>query len=821
MENNGKIETQIPITDKDSQEIIIDVVMEGKSAYDLAVERGFDGTLEEWLLSLHGKDGKDADVDGIQAQFDTVGARLDSTDAQLNDIEQDFTQHKLDYAEDIGTVANLTTTSKEVVGAVNELDEAIALKADLSEIEAARGTEPTLGARLDSTDAQLNNMTQDFTQHKLDYAKLSAEMSGIKSRLNKELPTFFYERLGTLANEITETGLVLKMGEVIITGSELIDAPSASFTDEYYRINAQPILDMDRVIKQARATSSDGDFPLNVSTSYSGNTRQFFAFSGTTPFSVERTKIDSMTGDTVLEKAKKYFDLYPVTILYKLDSERVIDVSDLTPNTQELISIINKLKGKVIEYELKKGDISLAGPFTSNYSISEIGEYYRHTNSGTFRNANYFRQKGLQVTSGRTYFIDLTYKMSHNAQIRIGFGTNANNSTSSTWTGDVTRVMTLITPDADYSSFGVFAMSIDPESVGHYCEIHKDSGYYDLTEIFGAGSEPTETEIMEVLAENPDSFKYGTIKADYEELKMKKLLEAVNRPIGGYYYRTNIVDPIPLLSYADFMSQTWEVLRADHPDYITREVVTKDTSETYDIYEYTFTPENYKRTVFLMSGVHGNEYEAFWSLFFFMKNITEFNYSHERLRDLRHDTRFVVIPIDSPWSMQNNTRYNSRTIDPNTNYDVNFGEEGYASGGEFAFSEKEALAVKMVGDKYNWEFAFFADVHTDPYTPLNGNYVTIVPESILWDEGKKLTLDEISYLKNEYDFETVPRPNIVNVSTGNGAWRYFELVKNVPALIWETSVGTVAGARTPEMVTVGVNWLTNVITEMLKFIENA
>jgi len=97
VENNGKIETQIPITDKDSQEIIIDVVMEGKSAYDLAVERGFDGTLEEWLLSLHGKDGKDADVDGIQAQFDTVEERLDSTDAQLNNMTQDFTQHKLDY----------------------------------------------------------------------------------------------------------------------------------------------------------------------------------------------------------------------------------------------------------------------------------------------------------------------------------------------------------------------------------------------------------------------------------------------------------------------------------------------------------------------------------------------------------------------------------------------------------------------------------------------------------------------------------------------------------------------------------------------------
>lgn len=29
----------------------------GKSAYELAVQQGFEGTLEEWLKSLKGKDG--------------------------------------------------------------------------------------------------------------------------------------------------------------------------------------------------------------------------------------------------------------------------------------------------------------------------------------------------------------------------------------------------------------------------------------------------------------------------------------------------------------------------------------------------------------------------------------------------------------------------------------------------------------------------------------------------------------------------------------------------------------------------------------------
>ena len=33
--------------------------LRGKSAYEIAVENGFEGTEAEWLVSLHGKDGRD------------------------------------------------------------------------------------------------------------------------------------------------------------------------------------------------------------------------------------------------------------------------------------------------------------------------------------------------------------------------------------------------------------------------------------------------------------------------------------------------------------------------------------------------------------------------------------------------------------------------------------------------------------------------------------------------------------------------------------------------------------------------------------------
>ncbi len=69
VEKNRGIKTQIPkeliidagivvVEDKaSSQEIIIDTTVEGKSAYDVAVERGFEGTVDDWVNSLGGLQG--------------------------------------------------------------------------------------------------------------------------------------------------------------------------------------------------------------------------------------------------------------------------------------------------------------------------------------------------------------------------------------------------------------------------------------------------------------------------------------------------------------------------------------------------------------------------------------------------------------------------------------------------------------------------------------------------------------------------------------------------------------------------------------------
>ena len=52
--------------------------LKGKSAYQIAVDEGFDGTEEEWVASLKGADGKD----GAAAVLQTTGSRTDATISQ-------------------------------------------------------------------------------------------------------------------------------------------------------------------------------------------------------------------------------------------------------------------------------------------------------------------------------------------------------------------------------------------------------------------------------------------------------------------------------------------------------------------------------------------------------------------------------------------------------------------------------------------------------------------------------------------------------------------------------------------------------------------
>lgn len=98
---------------------------DGKSAYEIAVENGFEGTEEEWLSSLQGEDGysptiiENAENDDSTYKLDITTKTGSFTTPNLYANENNFSLEDLKSQE----FSELSTTSKTIIGAINELAE--------------------------------------------------------------------------------------------------------------------------------------------------------------------------------------------------------------------------------------------------------------------------------------------------------------------------------------------------------------------------------------------------------------------------------------------------------------------------------------------------------------------------------------------------------------------------------------------------------------------------------------------------------------------------------------------------------------------------
>ncbi len=101
--------------------------VEGKSAYELAVEQGFQGTLDEWLESLKGKDGSDGKdgIDGINGT-DGLDGLADINAIYDKAVEEgfqgsyfDFLREYLESSDSVEAAANIGLMSAVKVRALN------------------------------------------------------------------------------------------------------------------------------------------------------------------------------------------------------------------------------------------------------------------------------------------------------------------------------------------------------------------------------------------------------------------------------------------------------------------------------------------------------------------------------------------------------------------------------------------------------------------------------------------------------------------------------------------------------------------------------
>ncbi|WP_448861680.1 DUF2817 domain-containing protein [Dorea sp.] len=289
----------------------------------------------------------------------------------------------------------------------------------------------------------------------------------------------------------------------------------------------------------------------------------------------------------------------------------------------------------------------------------------------------------------------------------------------------------------------------------------------------------------------------------------------------SYNFEYDEPEKIPVgddaLSYDDFIGRTWEVLRGQYPNEITREIICKDTSNTFNIYKYIFQPKFYKKTVFLCAGMHGDEYEGFWGLYRFMELLYNKSYKIDGLRRIRHDVRFVIIPALNPYGITHKQRYNSENADPNYNYDVRFSDSNYRHSGTVPFQYNEVKAVKTILEEYGKEIVLHCEFHTDPYQAEVGNYVECLSESILYKPLYNLTLDNRANLKEKYNF-TATYSNVVYPTMGSNVFRYMEEVWNIPSAIIEASVGFFANSGTEKQMKSVVEWYVNAIIELIHLV---
>ena len=193
---------------------------------------------------------------------------------------------------------------------------------------------------------------------------------------------------------------------------------------------------------------------------------------------------------------------------------------------------------------------------------------------------------------------------------------------------------------------------------------------------------------------------------------------------NGEIFRCLHIDPISYgTTYANFIAKYDELItRATtiNNTYASGSqkpvTITKTTLQTLSsgnaVYKYVFSPAYPKKTVFIIAGVHGDEYEGIWGLYHMMRIIYTETYSNPMLKEIRDNVKFVIIPCVNPNGFDNNTRTNADGLNI----------QDYFRPQNENVSNPPAEFVAVKDTAISEHFDFFLDIHTDPYTPSSGCY---------------------------------------------------------------------------------------------------
>lgn len=262
------------------------------------------------------------------------------------------------------------------------------------------------------------------------------------------------------------------------------------------------------------------------------------------------------------------------------------------------------------------------------------------------------------------------------------------------------------------------------------------------------------------LKDNINSFFYS------HKEKSGDLLNITNYTSGQYYSLFN-------------------ALAAEFPYLLEQTTLGKDQSNTKDIKKIVYTPSGgYSKTLMITCGVHGDEPYSPYYLYLLLNYLCKSENLPPQLDFIKRNVRIVAIEVVNPYGMDASpkTRYNSRHVDINRNFDFNWSNQpSYTTDpthpyykGSAPFSEKESQYVRDVMSSYSIDG--FLDLHNFVDVEAKRDYVLYGDEVT-----EKISKEVFRYLNIGHSYVA----EILSTANDSCTNNYASKVKGIPAICIE------------------------------------
>ncbi|MFV5466156.1 M14 family zinc carboxypeptidase [Acinetobacter towneri] len=307
----------------------------------------------------------------------------------------------------------------------------------------------------------------------------------------------------------------------------------------------------------------------------------------------------------------------------------------------------------------------------------------------------------------------------------------------------------------------------------------------------------------------------------------KKLTETSKQTDNTFISLGAQTDEFELLhnsvNYDTVLNKYYEPLRASFPHLISREVMGKDSTGTYDIYAYTFEPDHYEQKIVISAGMHPTEIVTPFALGILLNEIYRNPEKHEGLAYLRNKVKITVLPVINVWGMNQSPRrspehyVNPNGVNPSRNFperwDVNKVSGGiFDVKGPYPLSEVETQYMHTLMVREKQDCAFSLDLHTNQQVTAD----TIV----YWTEEDNFlrpVLEQVVSMKNDIVWQKYGREPVNQAhETGNATKNAYSIrVLGVPSATIEYGAGSTVSLSSQET-TEYVDQLFNYIHYALK-----